>query len=246
MKKLPLLAILLLGIALATAKTPSPEEILKAVDRNMQSGTSKSTTRMVIYAKRGSRTVSSINYASGNDKFYTEYTAPPRDKGTKMLKVGDLLYIYDPGTDRVVQISGNMLKQSVMGSDLSYEDFMEETTLEDSYSAVLEGESTYDGRAVWVLALTAKRQDLAYHSIRMWVDKERYVVLYQYLYAKSGKLLKSIRAANVKAFGSRWYPCYILFKDELKDGRGTEYFVDSIQFDVSIPASTFTKAMLKK
>jgi len=246
MKKLSVLMLALLASTLAFGKAPTAEEILKAVDRNMQAGTSKSTTRMVIHAKRGSRTVSSINYASGNDRFFTEYTAPPRDKGTKMLKVGDLLYIYDPGTDRVVQISGNMLKQSVMGSDLSYEDFMEETKLLDAYSAVLEGESTYDGRAVWKLLLTAKRQDLAYHSIRMWVDKERYVALYQYLYAKSGKLLKSIRAANVKAFGSRWYPCYILFKDELKEGKGTEYYIDSIQFDVSIPASTFTKAMLKK
>lgn len=246
MKKILISVILLLGSMLVFAKTPSAEDILKAVDKNMQSGTSKSTTRMVIYAKRGSRTVTSINYASGNDKFYTEYTAPPRDKGTKMLKVGDLLYIYDPGTDRVVQISGNMLKQSVMGSDLSYEDFMEETNLVDSYSAVVEGESTYDGRSVWVLALIAKRQDLAYYSIRMWVDKERYVVLYQYLYAKSGKLLKSIRASNVKAFGSRWYPCYILFKDELKEGKGTEYYVDSIEFDINIPAQTFTKAMLKK
>jgi outer membrane lipoprotein-sorting protein len=246
MKKLLFICILLLGSFMASAKNPSPEEILKAIDRNMQSSTSKSVTRMVIHGKRNSRTVSSVNYASGNDKYYTEYTAPPRDKGTKMLKVGDLLYIYDPGTDRVVQISGNMLKQSVMGSDLSYEDFMEETKLVDAYSAVLEGESTYDGRAVWVLALTAKRNDLAYHSCKLWVDKERNVVLYQYLYAKSGKLLKSMRASNVTAYGSRWYPRYILFKDELKEGKGTEYYVDSIEFDVSIPASTFTKAMLKK
>jgi len=246
MKRSLLFIILALAALLSAQKAPSPSSILKAVDKNMLSATSKSTTRMVIHSKRSSRTVESINYSSGSDKYYSEYTAPPREKGTKMLKVGDKLWIYEPASDRTVQISGNMLKQSVMGSDLSYEDFMEEAKLEESYTATVTGDSKYDGREVWVLDLTAKKKNLAYHKLKLYVDKERYVVLYQYMYAKSGKLLKTIRAGNVSRVGTRWYPRYILFKDELKDGKGTEYFVDSIAFDLSIPAVTFTKAMLKK
>lgn len=111
---------------LLPAQKPTAGEILKAIDRNMISNTVKSTTRMVVHSRRSSRTVESINYAKGNSSFYSEYTAPPREKGTKMLKLGNDLWIYDPGSDRTVQISGNMLKQAVMGSDLSYEDFMEE------------------------------------------------------------------------------------------------------------------------
>lgn len=104
------------------AAAPTASEILKAVDKNMISTTSISTTRMVVHGRRASRKVSSINYSQGNDRFYSEYTSPPREKGTKMLKLSKDLWIYDPNTDRSVQISGNMLKQSVMGSDLSYED----------------------------------------------------------------------------------------------------------------------------
>lgn len=246
MKRYTIIIFLALAALLGAQKTPDAASILKAVDRNMLSSTAKSTTRMVIHSKRSSRTVESINYSSGNDKFYSEYTAPPREKGTKMLKVADKLWIYEPSSDRTIQISGNMLKQSVMGSDLSYEDFMEETKLEDSYSASVTGDTSYDNRSVWILELSAKKKNLAYDKLKLYVDKERNVVLYQYMYAKSGKLLKTIKAGNVSRIGNRWYPRYILFKDELKDGKGTEYYIDSIEFDISIPAATFTKAMLKK
>lgn len=245
MKKILIIILAVFAIHL-TAAEPEVAGILKAIDANMTYTSSKTKTRMVIKAKRSTRTVASVNYSQGSDKFFTEYTDPPRDKGTKMLKLGSNLWIYDPDTDRSIQISGNMLKQSVMGSDLSYEDFMEETKLVDAYTGVHSGEEKVDGRSCWILTLTAKKSNLAYHTRKLWVDKERYVVLREYLYAKSGKLLKSINASNVAKTGGRWYPRYILFKDELKDGMGTQYYIDSIEFDVSIPASTFTKAMLKK
>ncbi|MCB5247937.1 MAG: outer membrane lipoprotein-sorting protein [Candidatus Cloacimonetes bacterium] len=241
-----LLAILILAALPLWAADPDPASILKAVDANLTFSSSYSVTRMVINGRRSSRTVESVNYAQGEDKFFTEYTAPPRDKGTKMLKLGDKLWIYDPGTDRSVQISGNMLKQSVMGSDLSYEDFMEASKLQDDYSASLEGSASYDGRDCWVLLLTAKKTGLAYSSARIQVDKARNVILHEQLFAKSGKLLKTIRFGNVKKVGGRWYPHFVNFKDELKSGKGTEYYVDEIRFDLSIPAATFTKAMLKK
>jgi outer membrane lipoprotein-sorting protein len=173
------------------ANQPSAEEIIRAVDRNMISATSKSKTRMVVHSRRASRTMESISYAEGNDKFYSEYLSPPREKGTKMLKLGDDLWIYDPGTDRSIQISGNMLKQSVMGSDLSYEDMMEETHLLDSYEAVLKGDIDYEGRACWVIELVAKTKDVSYYKRKAYIDKQRYVSLYEEWFAKSGKLLKT-------------------------------------------------------
>jgi hypothetical protein len=56
----------------------------------------------------------------GQERAFREYTFP-RGKGTKMLKLGDQLWTFDPRTDRTIQISGHLLRQSVMGSDLSYE-----------------------------------------------------------------------------------------------------------------------------
>ncbi|HCX98688.1 MAG TPA: outer membrane lipoprotein-sorting protein, partial [Bacteroidales bacterium] len=52
-----------------------------------------------------------------------------------------------------------MLKQSVMGSDLSYEDMMENRKLTEMYHAKVVGEEIIDGRKTWVLQLNAKVDD---------------------------------------------------------------------------------------
>ena len=122
MKKI-LYIILPILLFAGVAQAITAEEILTKVDENMIAKTSKSTSRMIVETRRATRTMSTVSYAKGNDIAYSEYTAPAREKGTKMLKIKDDLWLYDPSTDRVIQISGNMLKQSVMGSDLSYEDF---------------------------------------------------------------------------------------------------------------------------
>ncbi len=92
-------------------------------------------SEMVIHGRRNGRTVSSKGYTEGTAKSFTEYLSPEREKGTKMLKLDDKLWIYSPSSDRTIQLSGHMLRQSVMGSDLSYEDMMEDRKLTEMYNA---------------------------------------------------------------------------------------------------------------
>ena len=147
---------------------------------------------MIIHGRRGSRTVEAKSWQKGVDDSFTEYLAPAREKGTKMLKLGDQLWTYTPSTDRTILISGHMLRQSVMGSDLSYEDMMEDPLLQNLYNAEIVGEDTVLNRPVWVLELKSKKEDIAYDSRKLWVDKERFIPLKEELYAKSGKLLKDV------------------------------------------------------
>ena len=118
-----------------TEEWPSGDWVLKRVDENIGSDNKVSTGEMVIHGRRGSRTIKSKSWLQGMYKSFTEYLAPAREKGTKMLKLEDQLWIYMPSTDRTIRISGHMLRQSVMGSDLSYEDFMEDPELNKLYEA---------------------------------------------------------------------------------------------------------------
>jgi outer membrane lipoprotein-sorting protein len=245
MKHIALLIAILISIPLA-ATTPSADTILQEMDKNMITNSSKATTRMVVHSRRASRSMEAISYSMGNEKAFTEYLAPPRERGTKMLKLGNDLWIYDPSSDRTIQISGNMLKQSVMGSDLSYEDMMEETSYTESYSAKILESVTYEGREAWILELEATSENVSYQRRKTWVDKERYVPLYEEWYAKSGKLLKTFTASEYQKISGRWQPMKILFKDELKEGKGTEYIIDSLELDIRIPEHIFSRASLRK
>lgn len=221
-------------------------DILEKVDRNMSAKNRVFESAMIIHGKRASRTITSRTYSQGTHSSFTEYLSPASDKGTKMLKLTNQLWIYSPSADRTIQISGHMLRQSVMGSDLSYEDMMDDRKLTDVYNAKRSGEEVIDGRATWIVELTAKVADVAYHSQKMWIDKDRFVPLRQELYAKSGQLLKRTELKDVKSIQGRWYPTTIIYKDMLKEGMGTEFKMNSVKFDQDIPDYIFTKAALKK
>lgn len=245
MKLKMLLATMLITGSLFS-QTPSGREILDRIDENMSSKTRILTSKMVIHGRRGSRTITSKTWSEGEERSFTEYLAPAREKGTKMLMLEDKLWMYSPSTDRIIQISGHMLKQSVMGSDLSYEDMMEDPKLINHYDAVVTGTDTVDANPCWVLELTAKTKDIAYHFRKAWVDRERYIPLREELFAKSGKLLKKTELKDIRQTQGRWYPRQILFKDMLKTGKGTEFIIETIQFDQNIPLHIFSKASLRR
>lgn len=220
--------------------------ILAKVDQNMASKNRVFESTMIVHGLRASRTMMARSYSVGEQKSFTEYLSPVREQGTKMLKVGNQLWIYSPSTDRTILISGQLLRQSVMGSDLSYEDMMEDSKLTDKYSAVNTGTEVIDGRTCFVLELTAITTDVNYFKRKTWIDTERFVPLKEELYAKSGQLLKRTTLSGVKQVQGRWFPAEIMYKDMLKAGEGTEFRMTSIQFDQQIPDYIFSKAALKK
>jgi hypothetical protein len=234
------------------AQTPAPiqhmsgDEILKKVDLNMFSQNKIVVSRMIIHGERGSRTVEAKSWQRGTRESFSEFLAPARDKGTKMLKLQDMLWTYTPSTDRTILISGHMLRQSLMGSDLSYEDMMEDPHLPNLYEATVSSEEMINGRPCWILDLTAKKEDISYLSRKVWVDKTRFILLRENLYARSGKLLKTMDIREVMEVQNRWIAKSILYKDVLKEGEGTEFFVDSIVLDATIPDYLFSKAALRK
>ena len=160
---------------------------------------------------------------------FVEYLSPPREQGKKMLRLEDNLWNYIPEpTDRIITISGHLLKQSVMGSDLSYEDVTENRRLYQIYDAEIIGNEIYNNQECYVLELKAKETDITYYSRKIWVDKERWLPLKEERYAKSGKLLKKTEIEEVFKVSGRWYPKKMNFKDMLLKGNGTEYIIDSI------------------
>jgi outer membrane lipoprotein-sorting protein len=245
-KTVQFLLIMLIVTPMIRAQAPlSGEEILRRVDANIGSDNKIATAEMIIHGRRGSRSIKAKSWVYGEEKSFTEYLAPAREAGTKMLKLEDQLWTYIPSTDRTIKIAGHMLRQSVMGSDLSYEDIMEDPELLNLYNANVIGEEQFLDRPCWVVELTAKVEDISYHSRKIWVDKDRYVSLKEERFARSGKLLKVFEVKEVRRIQNRWVPVHMVFKDALKSGDGTEYRIETIEFNADIPEALFTKASLR-
>lgn len=247
MNKLLIIVAAALVAASASAQTPSGEDVLRRVDDNMVYDQAKSTSTMIIHGRSGTRTITSSSWSTGRDSSLVEYLSPPRERGKKMLRLGDKIWNYTPEpNDRIIAISGHLLRQSVMGSDLSYEDMTENHKLIELYDAEVTGEDEIDGRPCWVVDLAAKTKDVTYHTRKIWVDQERWLPLKEERYAKSGRLLKTTTITEAFRVSGRWYPKRMIFKDMLQRGEGTEFIIESIDFDVEIPGHMLTKAALRK
>lgn len=246
MQKITIILLALILVFTKTTFSQTAKDILEKVDKNMSAENRIVESSMTIHGKRNSRTMTSISYSVGDKQSFTEYLSPAREKGTKMLKLEDKLWIYSPSTDRIIQISGHMLRQSVMGSDFSYEDMMDDRKLTDVYSSVVAGEEEIEGIKTLVLELTAKVEDVSYYSRRMWVEPKRFVPLKEELFAKSGQLLKRTTLSDMQKIQGKWFPMHLVYKDMLKTGDGTEMQITNIKFNQDIPEYIFTKAALKQ
>ena len=199
--------ILCLSVALPIHSAElDPQKLLEAVDDNLWSNTKRIDGRLMIDNGRKERVLTWEHWMEGVDKAYTRYKSPAREKGTKMLKIDDKLWMYTPRTDRKLLIAGHLLRQSMMGSDLSYEDMMEDKKLSAAYKATFVTTEELQKMECCVLLLVAHDKTTTYQTRKLWVNVEKEIVLKQELYAKGGKLLKQVEYFDYRTLGGTIIP----------------------------------------
>jgi len=233
--------LLMAASPLSTAAQLSPQDILERIDANMTIQTSRSKAEMTITYRDGDpRRLEFDSWARGTDQSFLEFTSPARDAGSRFLRREDAMWIFLPRVGKSVRIQGHMLRQGLMGSDFSYGDASENPSMAEDYEAVMEGEETLDGRPTYILYLTARRRDLAYQGIRLWVDAERWIPLKEERFARSGKLLKTALLSDVRQVGDRWYPFRVEMNNALQTDTQTSLQFLELEFDVTVPDDLFT------
>ncbi len=227
------------------AQNPDAAELLKRVDDNEVYNTIQYEGEMIIdYQNR--RYVKTMKAsARGNSDSFIEFINP-EDQGTKYLKKDGRLYVYSPDSEGVMLISGHMLKESMMGSDLSYEDTIDNEKLSARYDPVLSGSETWNGRDAWVLELTAKKKTESYPKRKLWIDKENNDLLHYELFALSGAKLKEYSLIKAEVFGSRRFPVESEMRDLLRKGSKTTFILKKIVLDAPIPDSVFSQRNLER
>jgi len=229
------------------AENPTAFDILEKIDKNMVYTTAYAEIDMVITIKNRVITKQMTSYARGNEKSLIEFHSPPRDKGTKILKIADIVKIYYPSAERVLRLSGHMLRQSMMGSDFSYEDMTERAKkMREEYDGAVKEDEILDGIPCHVLVLTSKLPKQTYFTRKIWVDKRRFLGLKEELYAGSGKLLKALTVEDIRVFKNRNYPTKVTMVDKLRGDSGTVMTIKKIDFDIPIPDEMFSERELLK
>ena len=236
---------LVFGPAQAQAQ-PTASELLAGIDRNLTFEARYARATMTVVKPKRSKTYELQTWGSGTSDAATEFVAPARDAGTRMLKKGDELWMYLPSVEKTQKISGHMLRQGLMGSDMSYEDLLESSTWQQRYTGEVAGLESCQGRPCWKLVLTARDDSVSYPKRTVWVDQEWLLPVRQELYAVSGMLLKVWLMEDPKRYGERMYPSRFVIVDKLQDGTQTTLSFSELDFSVGLDGDQFTLRWLER
>ena len=246
-RKIIWFTILLMAADIGFSQTAA--ELLRRIDNNEIYATIEYEGDIII-EHSGRRFVKTMKaWGRGNTHSFIEFTNP-EDRGTRYLRTGGRLYVYSPDNEGVMLISGHMLKESMMGSDMSYEDTINNETLSSRYNPALAGSEIWNGRSenqdAWVLELTAKKRTESYPRRKLWVDKETGDVLRYELYALSGAKLKEYTLIRTEIIGGRRFPVEGEMRDLLRKDSRTTFVMKNVTLDKPIADSVFSMRNLER
>jgi outer membrane lipoprotein-sorting protein len=231
---------------------PTAAEVLKRIDQNMTFESRTMTITMTSMNPRRTRSFTMKAWGRGEDTASIEYTEPVRDAGTRMLRMADELWMYMPAVEKTQKISGHMLRQGMMGSDVSYEDMMAAGDLETDYTATVLGledcGASSPGRKCYKVEMIAKNAEITYPKRITLIDSEYYIAVRQEMYAVSGLLLKTWEMTDIQSFndGQRWFPTKMTITDKLQEGTSTTLVFKDLVFGAPIEDEVFTTRWLER
>lgn len=194
---------------------------------------------MIINDRFGIKRSTFLSYARGADTMLIEFTSV-EEEGMKILRTRDEIYLFYPDAEELIRMQGAALKESVMGSDMSYEDMTGGRTLLQSYKVKLEGTEEIDGAPCYKVSMEAKKKGVPYYKQIMWIDKELFIYRKIHKFSRSGKLLKEIICDDVRQVSGKNIAFHMVLKDTMKRNSSTEFVINDIQINIPLKASIFS------
>lgn len=183
----------------------------------------------------------------GNQKYYT-YFKKPSDVARisfmvwKTSEGNDQRWIYVPAVDLVRPISADDKNSSFVGSDFSYEDVSGRHWTEDTHA--MAGDSTVDGKDVWMITSTPKGDDGFFVKKVSYIDKASYLPLLELYYDKKGELFRRFTALEIKDVDG-FTTMTKRQIENLEKGSHTIVAFASIDYDAGLAEDIFTERYLK-
>jgi outer membrane lipoprotein-sorting protein len=238
MRKLLTVAALLALPALLVAGETA-EDIVGRLQANQVFRTSRIQGVMTVTDRFGTKETRFISYSRGDAEALIEFTST-EEKGQKILRTKDEIYLFYPDAEEVIRLQGAAFRDAVLGSDMSYEDLTGGKTLLETYRVSLEGTEAVDGAECYRIRMEAKGRNVAYPVQVMWVDPKLWAARRMQQFSLAGRLLKEISLGDFKAVGGRTVATHMVLEDKLKKNSRTVFVVERIEVDIPLDPKLFT------
>ena len=235
----PAVWILVAGITLFAQSSPSAEDIVRKMDEMQTFQTMYAEGELITEDRFGEKRSSYKAWSRGSDDFLIEFTNV-EERGQKILRVDDELYLFYPDAEDIIPMHGAALKQSMFG-DISYEDITEGSNTLDKYDVKMLGSEMVKGEDSWVIEMIATSKDVPYPKQIIKVGKSDTILKSAEYYARSGRLLKTVDVISVRTFeNGKITITEMELKDQLRRNSSTRMLIDNVELNPSLDDDLFS------
>ena len=226
---------------------PTAEQVIKKAQDKMQGTTTKAEMKISIIRPKWSRTMQLKTWSKGTTYGMTLITAPARDKGTVFLKRGNEVWNWVPTVERIIKLPPSMMGQSWMGTDLTNDDLVKESSMEKDFTHTLNGKETVGGRTCYKITSIPKEDAaVVWGKVISWIDTKDYLQMKTEFYDEDEELVNTFTASGIKVMGGKTVASLIEIVPADKTGHKTKMEYISLTFNESIDDSFFTTQNMKK
>jgi outer membrane lipoprotein-sorting protein len=222
-------------------------EIVRLADEKVRGTSSSSTIKMSIVRPEWTRDVTMQSWSKGDDMALILITAPARDKGVAFLKREKELWNWQPSINRTIKMPPSMMMQSWMGSDVTNDDLVKESSIQHDYTHKILGEEAINGRACYKIEMMPKEEAaVVWGMIIAWIDKVDYMQLKTEMYDEDGYLVNTMLGSDIKLFDNKLLPGIIEIYPADEPGQKTIIEYLELSFDVNFDDAFFSIQNLKR
>jgi outer membrane lipoprotein-sorting protein len=241
----PILGIIFLVLSL-WSNAQSAKDVVRLANEAYRGKTSVAQITMKIVRPKWERTYSIKSWSKGDDFSMALIIAPAKEKGQAFLKRGNDLWNWMPTLNRMIKMPPSMMSQGWMGSDVSNDDMLRQSSLVDDYDQSFGKSEIIDGRECWNIMLTPKPQaNVMWGKIVLWISKKGYLIMKQEYYDEDGTLAHSELCSEIKTMGNREITSKIEIIPAENPNQKTILIIDNIVFDKALDDSFFSEQNMK-
>jgi len=239
MKKI-IIVLLTLFIALSADEA---SDIMKKLDENMRGKNVYMKMDMSITSRGHTRTMKMEMWAEGNKKSFVKTLYPPKDKGITFLSLNNQMWQYVPKIERIIKIPPSMMLQNWMGSDITNDDMVKQSSIVDDYTPKI---LKKEGDIVTIELIPTEDAAVVWGKIISQIDTRNYTSIKDVFYDEEGDVVRIFTYEKVKQFGKYYTPTYWKIQPVDKKGSFTEIIIKDVKYDSDISQKYFKKSALKR
>ena len=227
------------------AEGPTAEELIAGALDLMRGKTSHVEITMTIKRPDWERSTSVVSWSRGREDTLIRFTAPAKDAGNALLKVGDGMWTYTPKLNRTIRLPYSMRSQSWGGSDFSYNDLSRSDQVLRHYHLSIVEQSRDGEHKIYTIEAVPLENAPVVWGKEIWVLRDDFVMLEQVFYDQMQVALKRMSTLEIGTLGGRTFATRMRMERLDEPDHWTEVTTTSAQFDIELREAMFTLFTLK-